>query len=341
MFVSFVFALTIATQDAPAAPTEPRSHNVLLERVDNAPATRASEACAFEESSTGWVCNPVLLSRWQMQVREEAEAPDGIEVLGGHYPKEADKHDGCFASGVVIVLVPATDIVVDWDTAALVVDGRAVPAVPGFARQVTSGLSQRKVRVPQGTRYSEALFPVMSDVCVFPSPEPNVATTTSAQLQVLRNGQSEALKLSVTRAWTSTTEKAAFALLEEPFLSKPPEVKPVRPLPAQNVLVGAGVCGGIGAVIGGALGVAVRLSPSSQSSSGLPGYGTMGAMFGAVHALLGAAAGGLIGYYGFSPAEYEYLAQIRYWTWREKRRALGLESAIPAGPPSTTASSDP
>jgi hypothetical protein len=322
----------------PASSIAPDVQEIVLYDHDLiAPRERARQACAYNEEGRTWACDAQLLAHWQMKRRDVATAPSGVKLIGGPYPKDATAVDECFATGMAVGFAdPTEDIVIEWDTAALIVDGVAAPAVPGFARQMTAGLSQRTVRVPKGAKYVETLFPVSTSTCIFPPPQSGAPTTTTAQVQIDRGGSRETISVSVTRQWVPGSEHDAFTLIDRPWVAQPPSSTPSEPGTMTWMLAGSGIGPGAGLVIGGAAGAGLGFFGASVPENaatvsefgGKAGtVGVFAAYFGIPLGLLGAIVGGVAGHVGGdADAAKSYADAMRYWRWREKRIALGLSA---------------
>ena len=220
----------------------------------------AEDACAYERAKDSWSCIPERLSRVTVTEMEWAEPaglrvriadPETVDAFFGNEPS-----DGCFSYILFAVSHPTADVVIDWDSAAFVLNGNAVDAVPGFARVANVDLRRRGSTVPAKAWFRETVHPMQGD-CLASRELPYASDHDVVRFQVPVRVGEETVKIS----WTRTrrrgvaTEADALAVIDAEDL---PDVQPRNVDAGFSAWTTLGAAGGgvaVGGVCGGLLGL--------------------------------------------------------------------------------------
>lgn len=156
MFGVVISALIAAQVPLPADET-PSMATTRTEALVFDRARRAAEVCGYEAGS--WSCRE--LERFNVLVTAATEHPAHMTarvrpLTGGEDPASPD----CMTGLTLEITHPTAEVAVDWSRATLAVDGVARQVVPGFARQGTAGLEQRKSVAAAGTTLVESVHAI-------------------------------------------------------------------------------------------------------------------------------------------------------------------------------------
>ena len=172
----------------------------------------AARLCRYHHADDAWECDVKAASKVDIVTREEIAAPDELAV--GF--KAAMHESGCIAAVALVMQHPSKKLVVDWSEVMFAVDGTAVQAIPGFARQMTSSLAQRPSVAMPGVRLVETVHPITGE-CISTTSEAPV--TTELVLPVKMDGEDVMLRWRYVRSWAPRGERYLMPLVrvQQPY----------------------------------------------------------------------------------------------------------------------------
>lgn len=262
--VPFVLSAALVTMAARAQEVQPPAATV--ERIDVPgepsfefdPVERAQKACAFD--GVRWSCDKRLLDYHQIRRTSSTNAPSDLEA--GVAPLFHNEKR-CFGAIAIAFRHATAPLLIDWARTTIVMNGVAVQAVPGYARNMTSSLAQRPAAAPAGALLNESVFPISGD-CIAPHDlgEPQVAVL---EVPVRIGEREDVVRWTWKREWVSDSEAAVFSRIPAPRDPGPERAvadeEPKRPFPLWAV--GGGASGALlaGGTVGGITGYLAYDSP--------------------------------------------------------------------------------
>jgi hypothetical protein len=289
--------------------------------------TRADQIC------TEHGCDEALLEKFGVEWLGAAEATGfAVDAVPMFLPARPEQP--CHAEGFLLTISAPLDrdLIVDWESAAIGVDGRSFAAAPGRARHLVANLKQRQVRVPRGSTYTEAAMidsisanPVYdTSSCLFPAPEGETSRSTTLDLIVLDGSNQTRVHASVTRRYVRRSEAEAFAAMT------PPRGLPIGPEPLFRSNIGGAAVGiGTGAIL--STGVGLLFGFSIASPQGRDDGITSGLACGCCSLSVLGPAGALLGWWIGGQELEKHAEWEQAVNWTNKRKELGIDPKVPAG----------
>jgi hypothetical protein len=220
LVVSVLVSVSAAQADVPQGVAVPAHVPRALD------SKAAAEICTYSDKDAAWHCDSTKLAHFDLSIEERIEGSNSADArfvtLRGKSP--------CVGAIGLHLASPTDEIVVDWTHVAFVVDGRALQAVPGYARELTSSLQQRSSVAPAGSALEEAVFPITGGDCLNEPanlPPDKAADDLALVLPFSVGGRAEQVTYHRHRSWVAKTESEALDALGPPPV--PPAPKSPRP----------------------------------------------------------------------------------------------------------------
>lgn len=173
------------------------------------PAERAQAACRFRGDD--WECLDLQHFNARLDVSVDHPADLKVSIMPSVVDDAGDPLD-CVRSIAVSLQHPDSELLVDWSRATLTVDGVAKQAVPGFARQLTVSLDQRRSVAEAGSVLAETVHSLDGE-CIAPSTPSEAGRTIVLGLPVEIGSQRSVVRSTAHLVWQPAEEKDVIALL--------------------------------------------------------------------------------------------------------------------------------
>ncbi len=185
---------------APEPPPQPLSNEAWLYEDE----ARAEDAYRVKDGK--FIFDEARLSEFNYRART-TWVPGGLSV--GAVPTSRETAAGsCFAAIELSVGSSSDPVTVDWESSSFVINGRAVPALPGFVRRMNKDRDVRKSTAPAGANIVEAVVPQSEDC--FPDGEHKLVVAMTVA------SEPRQVEIELETGWVARSEAEVLAVMRKP-----------------------------------------------------------------------------------------------------------------------------
>jgi len=250
--VHSLFALIVLTQAGePANP---------VSGARAAMAARAAQICIYEAGDDRFVCDPIGLSQFTLDV--EASTQSG--TVDATFRPLPDPIDPVCVAGIDVTVLSPSAVEIDWPRATATANGDLVVLLTDTARAKRAPAT-RELAEP-GVPVHDVLRPHGGKCVMRAAPAPGVPSDVfELRLPLVVDGKATTVVWTRRAEWRGIDERAALEALGPPPDPGPPPPEPAAPKALPTFTIAGGI---VGAILAVAVGAYAAVTDAIETTSG-------------------------------------------------------------------------